>query len=144
MRKNLLKHILIFILLWSLGLGLILAYGFDVSGNHDYNRARLVGYMLQQYLGSHHYSHKKIDNDLSKAVYNLYLKQIDPQKRFLLKGDVEKLNAFSDKIDDEINSGKIKLPDIASKILLPDILKVQGMVRGLLSKDFDFSTDEYP
>ena len=143
MRKNLLKHVLIFFLLWSLVLGLILAYGFDVSGNHDYNRARVLGYMLQQYLGSHHYSHKKIDNDLSKAVFNLYLKQIDPQKRFLLKGDVEKLNVFSDKIDDEINSGKIKLHDTASKILSARAVKAQGMVRGLLSKDFDFSTEEY-
>ena len=54
----------------------------------DTNRARLLGHMIQQQLSNNHYSQKATDDALSLASFDLYLKQLDFQKRFLLLEDV--------------------------------------------------------
>jgi carboxyl-terminal processing protease len=113
-----------------------------VHGDYDNSRALLLSYILRQQLPFNHYSHKAIDDDLSRAAFDLYLKQLDSQKRFLLQSDVEKLQAYSTRIDDEINLGRLELPKVAAVIMDERIPQVQAMVREILAGDFDFSTDE--
>ncbi|MEJ2698143.1 MAG: carboxy terminal-processing peptidase [Desulfuromonadales bacterium] len=91
---------------------------------------------------ANHYSHKPIDDNLSRAAFDLYLKQLDSQKRFLLQGDVEKLQAYSTRIDDELNQGRLELPKVAAVIMDERIAQVQTMVQKLLAGKFDFSAHE--
>ncbi len=137
-----LRRSLVILLVWALCLGLVPVYGSAKADDFDYNRAKLLGYILQRYLNSHNFSHKKLDDGLSRNAFALYLKQLDSQKRFLLKEDVDKLKAYSDKIDDEINTAKIDLPEISSGILSRRIVHIRTMVNDILSGDFDFSKDE--
>ncbi|GAB4166173.1 MAG: carboxy terminal-processing peptidase [Geothermobacteraceae bacterium] len=106
------------------------------------SRARLLSYVLRQQLGQHHFSRKSFDNDLSEAAFDLYLKQLDFQKRFLLAADVDKLSAFADRIDDEINRGRIELPVLAHELLQKRIEQVRTMAGEILARDFDFNRDE--
>jgi carboxyl-terminal processing protease len=137
------KLLVITAMLFSLSFGLTAAYGFKEIGNYEYNRARLLSYMLRQFLLTHHFSHKKIDDDLSRASFDFYLKQLDVQKRFLLKEDVNRLKFYSDLIDDEINTGKMKLPEISINIFTKRAEKVQQSIKEILSNDFDFSKQEF-
>ncbi len=105
-------------------------------------RAKVISYILKTDLGRYHFTKKKIDDELSRAAFRVYLKQLDPQKRYLTKEDVAALRTYADKIDDEINSGNIDLPGKAEGILDRRIPEVAAMVREILSKDFDFSKDE--
>ncbi|MEJ2695562.1 MAG: carboxy terminal-processing peptidase [Candidatus Sulfobium sp.] len=118
------------------------AYGFQDLGNYEYNRARLLAYLVRRDLEAYHFTHKKIDDKFSEAAFGIYLKDLDGKKRFLLKDDVDKLRAYSDRIDDELNSGSLKLPDVGAAVLARRAAVVQDMVKGLLSKDFDFSKNE--
>ncbi len=118
------------------------ARAFENQGSYEYNRARLLAYVLRQDLETFHFTHRKIDKKLSGDAFALFLKQLDFQKRFLLKEDVEKLKAYSDHIDDEIKSARIELPDAAAKILEKRASTVQEMVKEILSRDFDFSKKE--
>lgn len=129
------------ILICFLSLGLPSANAFK-GKDHDRNRASLLAYMLKEHLGIHNFGHKKIDNAFSKNAFKLYLRQLDPQKRFLLQSDVKKLRAYSNRIDDEIQSGMIELPEVGAKVLAPRILKVETMIKELLSGDFDFARNE--
>ncbi|TYO99324.1 S41A family C-terminal processing peptidase-1 [Geothermobacter ehrlichii] len=106
------------------------------------SRARLLSYVLRQQLTQHHFSGKTFDDNLSKAAFDLYLKQLDFQKRFLLARDVEQLKVYADRIDDEINQGRIELPVIAGKLIEKRIRQVQTMAREILQQKFDFSRDE--
>ncbi|MBI5640760.1 MAG: carboxy terminal-processing peptidase [Nitrospirae bacterium] len=137
-----LRAILVLALISSLCLLLSSSFGFEESGGYEYNRAKLLAYILNKDLSGHHFSHKKIDDSISKAAFGLYLKQVDSQKRFLLKMDVEKLRTFSDLIDDELRSGKILFPEEVARILAERTVAVQKTVREILSRDFDFSVDE--
>jgi carboxyl-terminal processing protease len=106
-------------------------------------RAKLLSYILRDQLSRHHYSSKPIDDELSRAAFALYLKQLDSQKRFLLQADVTQLNAYATRIDDEINSGRIELPKLGARLLDERVDKARKIVRELLSADFDFSVQEY-
>ncbi len=116
------------------------ATGNDVD--FSYTRAQVISYLLRQQLPLHHYSHKPIDDALSKAAFGLFLKQLDSQKRFLLQSDVSQLQDFSDRIDDELNQGRIVLPSFAEEIMARRIADVKKLVEQLLAGDFDLQSQE--
>ena len=118
------------------------SFGAEAHGDFEENRAKLISYLIRQQLAANHYSNKVLDDDFSRAAFDIYLKQLDGQKRFLLKEDVRKLKVFSDRIDDEINQSKIQLPSLSSGILNARVAQARTMVREILAKDFDFSRKE--
>jgi len=101
----------------------------------DQKRNRLIGYILYKQLPSLHFSDKVFNDDLALAVFHLYIKQLDFQKRFLLKKDVEQLEAFAPYIDDNLADGRITLPDTGYDILSEKIDFVQRMVGTMLASD---------
>lgn len=107
------------------------------------NRARLLSYSIKSQLDTYHYSHKKIDDSLSVAAFDLYLKQLDFQKRFLLQADVARLKSYTRLIDDEMNSGQVELPKLAAAIMVDRIGKVQVMMQEILAGNFDLNRVEY-
>lgn len=101
----------------------------------DQKRNRLIGYILSKQLPSLHFSDKLFNDDLARAAFDLYIKQLDYQKRFLLKKDVEQLEAFAPYIDDNLVDGRITLPDTGYDILSEKIDLVQKMVATMLASD---------
>lgn len=107
----------------------------------DQNRARLLSYVLRRQVDNH-YSGKEINNDLSKAAFHLYLKQLDYQKRFLLKSEVAELRKFELHIDDEFLSGRITLSPLGQRLSANGIERARGIVKEIMAKPFDFTLDE--
>ncbi|OGR15767.1 MAG: tail-specific protease [Desulfobacterales bacterium GWB2_56_26] len=101
----------------------------------DTKRNRFIGYLLSKQLPTLHFSDKIVNDDLAMAAFHLYIKQLDYQKRFLLKKDVEQLKAFAPYIDDNLANGRISLPDTGYDILTEKISLVQTMVETMLSND---------
>jgi len=124
---------------------MLLSSGFasTPTGDYDSSRAKLLGYMMKESLPRNHYSHKTIDNQLSEAAFDLYIKGLDTQKRFLLKPDVVILDPYRKQIDDELRTGEIRFPLVTSEIIIDRLEETQKLVEQLLSKDFDFTIDEY-
>ena len=109
----------------------------------DSDRNRLIAYMLSHQLPAQHFGHKQLDDDLSRAAFALFLKQLDPRKRFLLQSDVDQLGAFADHIDDELRSGRMVLPDAGSQILTGRIRQVRSMIDAIMDRGFDPNREEY-
>ncbi|MGW8193675.1 MAG: carboxy terminal-processing peptidase [Desulforhopalus sp.] len=101
----------------------------------DQERNKLIGYILSKQLPALHFSDKVFDDELDKAIFHLYIKQLDFQKRFLLKSDVQQLAAFTPYIEDNLASGRISLPDTGYDILNEKIDLVQKMVEDMLEDD---------
>ena len=99
----------------------------------DQKRNRLIGYILSKQLPALHFSDKVMDDQLSRAAFSLYIKQLDYQKRFLLQQDVQQLEAFAPYIDDNLADGRITLPDAGYDILTEKINLVQKMVEQMLA-----------
>jgi carboxyl-terminal processing protease len=115
----------------------------DVSQAEYYvKRAKLLSYILRNKLTTLHYSHKKMDDQLSRDAFGLYLKQLDSQKRFLLADDVEQLRAYSTRIDDEIITGRIELPMVGAVLLKKRGEEVREIVRAIIADTIDLTGNE--
>ncbi len=108
----------------------------------DQKRNKLIGYMLYKQLPSIHFSDKEVDDELANASFDLYLKQLDFQKRFLLKDDVKELENYRFQIDDNLKKGTTVLPELGFNLLDQRIIEVEAMVKEILAGDFDLTKDE--
>ena len=107
----------------------------------DQNRARLLTYVLKRQV-ENHFSGKQIDDELSSAVFKLYIKQLDYQKRLLLAAEVEQLKIFEDRIDDEIESGRVILAPLAYRLLGNSVARAEKLVDQALAEPFSFDVPE--
>ena len=107
----------------------------------DQNRSRLLTYVLRRQV-ENHFSGKAVDDNLSRAAFDLYIKQMDYQKRLLLADEVEQLEVFADKIDDEIQSGRIILAPQAYRLLGNSVVRAEKLVEKALAEPFDFTIAE--
>lgn len=112
------------------------------DAGYETNRAKILSYLLREQLARNHYSHKVLDDELSVAAFDLYLKQLDAQKRFLLQGDVTRLRSHAARIDDEMNRGQFELPQLGADILRERVMRARQMVEEILAGDFDFTRHE--
>ncbi len=125
-------------------IGFLAGPALALQNGSDFNlrRDKLLSYLLRQQLTTNHYQPKAVDDTLSKAAFGLYLKQLDSQKRFLLKQDVARLQQFATKIDDELNQGVLELPAVSAAIQRKRVQQVRDMVHSLLATNFDFNHKE--
>lgn len=115
----------------------------DLKGEEpDEKRNQLIGYILSRQLPAIHFSDKKMNDAFSVAAFELYLKQLDFQKRFLLADDVEQLNAFSIWIDDNLVRGNIVLVRTGYDIFDERLRQVEKLVEPILKEDFEVNRDE--
>ncbi|OGX80876.1 tail-specific protease [Hymenobacter lapidarius] len=101
----------------------------------------LNGLMLQV-LSSQHYQPEKIDDAFSKRVFDLYLKNLDYRKQFLLASDVEELRRYQTQIDDQVKRGSREFLDLSTKLLSERTKEMQNLYHEILAKPFDFTTSE--
>ena len=105
-------------------------------------RNQLIGYMLDKELPVIHFSHKKMDKSLSMAAFNLYLKQLDYQKRFLLSSDVTVLRSFAPHIADNLEHATNVLPETGFNIMKERIGQVEKIAEQIMAAGFDVKSDE--
>ncbi|MBT4792470.1 MAG: carboxy terminal-processing peptidase [Halobacteriovoraceae bacterium] len=106
------------------------------------DKDEILGKLLQQTLENVHFSHKKIGDDLSKKAFKVYLERIDYGKQFLLEDDVEKLEKYKTKFDDQLVNGDLSIIRMTQKMLQTRIPMVATYVDTILKKDFDFKKKE--
>ncbi len=98
--------------------------------------------MIGKQLPDIHFSDKQMDDSLSKAAFELYLKQLDFQKRFLLQHDVDILKGYALLIDNELLQGDITLPQEGFDLLSVRIGQVEKMIPEILAAEIDFNRKE--
>jgi len=108
----------------------------------DASRNNLIGYMLSKQLPVMHFSDKVMNDDLAFSAFDLYLKQLDYQKRFLLQSDVDQLSILAPGIDTNLLNSTIILPDVGYKLLNARIGEVEEITKKLLAGGFDYNLDE--
>jgi len=108
----------------------------------DAGRNRLLAYMLSHQLTSQHFAHKSLDA-ISPAAFDLFLRQLDPRKRFLLKADALELRKLADHIDEDLRRGLSPLPDKGMEILNKRVREVELMTEELFDAGFDPFREDY-
>ncbi len=99
----------------------------------------LVGRMLAE----GHYSPQQIDDSFSAKVFDRYLGELDPEKNFFLKSDVELLKKkFGNRIDDELKGAPVLFVKEAGMIFTKRMLEADAIYKNILKAPFTFSKFE--
>lgn len=109
----------------------------------DQSRNFVLARILSRKLPGLHYSHKPLDDTLSREAFKLFLGSIDPRKEFLLASDVEQLHVHSTQIDDELKSGSPVLPDMAARLRNNRVKEVDSFVDEMISGTINFYKKEF-
>ena len=102
---------------------------------NDEERTKILSRVLRQHLSRLHFVRKNFDDKLSREAFALLLEQIDGQKRFLTEQDVRQLRFYETRIDDEMVTGRIELPEFCARLMRARVEDVEKMVEGLLDGD---------
>lgn len=89
-----------------------------------------------------HYDPVEVNDDFSGKAFDLYVKRLDPNKRFIYQSDFDDLSKFKTKIDDETLNGSYEFFDKSDQLISQRISEVAEIVLRLLEKPFDLNAKE--
>lgn len=108
----------------------------------EYSKEEVLTDLTVYILKNWHYSGRKIDDEFSQRVFNLYLNQLDYNKWFLTAGDILKLKQYEFKIDDELKRGTLVFYRLGAELLRKRISEIQGYIQEIMQEPCDFTLDE--
>jgi carboxyl-terminal processing protease len=89
-----------------------------------------------------HYDPVKIDDQFSEKAFELYIDNIDANKRLLLQSDIDKLSYFKTTIDDEIINGTYAFFDKSLEIIELRTDLTETFFEEILKQPMNFDKDE--
>lgn len=89
-----------------------------------------------------HYDPIAIDDDFSEKAFQLYIDNLDANKRLFLQSDIDELNYFKTTIDDEIINGTSVFFDKSIELIEQRTELTERFFEEILNKPMDFSKDE--
>ncbi|WP_337173097.1 carboxy terminal-processing peptidase [Paludisphaera sp.] len=90
-----------------------------------------------------HMAHPVIDDDIAVKWCDNFLKDLDPQKNYFLKADVEEFKKEATDLDDQVRRGDVSFARRVFDRFLERQDQRYKTVMDLLAKPFDFTVDEY-
>ncbi|MFO0954743.1 MAG: carboxy terminal-processing peptidase [Isosphaeraceae bacterium] len=103
---------------------------------------QLTARVVVQLLERGHMAKPKIDDEIAKKWCKTFLKELDPQKIYFVKADIDEFMAQATTLDDKIREGDI---DFARKVFDRYLKRSDerlAAVNELLTGKFDFNVDE--
>jgi carboxyl-terminal processing protease len=119
---------------------LFVATGFYMKAQ-DESESILVQAINMSLQGAH-YDPPVVDDAFSQKAFDLYLKNIDGNKRLLLASDTVQLVDYRNEIDNEINDGTYKLFDLSLELIQKQTKVTEGYFEDILAKPFSFTENE--
>jgi len=110
---------------------------FDTS-----NKDNLVIQLITNILDQGHYLDKEIDDEFSEKVFNTFLENLDPYKRYFYMSDIEEFSKFKYTIDDDFKNPNLDFFDLVYERYNNRMSESEKIFSKILSKPFDFSKDE--
>ncbi len=81
--------------------GALFAFKIKSSESIDPEKDKMLLELLALVIEKGHYKPPKIDDTFSKGVYNDYIEELDPGKRFFLQSDIIEFSKFENSLDDQ-------------------------------------------
>jgi len=126
-------------------LTLLLAFAscsFTTTTFEDPDKDKLLLQLITYVLEQGHFNPKEINDEFSEGVFNHYLKQIDPFKRYFYLSDIKEFETYKTEIDDQILDFEVDFFNLTYKRLLQRIDESKEIYKGIFSQAFDYTIDE--
>ncbi|WP_299119872.1 carboxy terminal-processing peptidase [uncultured Winogradskyella sp.] len=99
---------------------------------------QLITYLLDQ----GHFDPQEINDDFSANVFEEYLNNLDPFKRYFYASDIKEFEVYKTKLDDQIKGYDVSFFNLTHDRLLQRIAESKKIYTNILEKPFDFSKNE--
>ncbi|WP_179336999.1 carboxy terminal-processing peptidase [Winogradskyella ludwigii] len=126
-------------------LALLIAFAscsFTSKKFEDPDKDKLLIQLITYLLDQGHFEPKDINDDFSENVFDDYLNNLDPFKRYFYASDIKEFEAYRDEIDDQIKAYDVSFFNLTHERLLERIAESKELYTGILEKSFDFSKEE--
>lgn len=126
-------------------LTLLLAFAscsFTAKSFEDNDKDKLLVQLITYVLEQGHFDPKDMDDDFSVAVYEDYLNQIDPFRRYFHQSDIDEFAKYKNQIDDQIMAYDLAFFNLTHDRLVQRIEESKQIYNEILEQPFDFSVDE--
>ncbi len=130
-------NILILVLLFAFG-----SCSFTSKVSNDPNKDKLLIQIITLALEQLHFEPKDLDDDFSKDVYDTFLNQIDPLKRYFLKSDIEEFERYKNELDDQIKAYDVSFFNLVYNRLVKRVDETKVIYKTILDKPFDYTIQE--
>ncbi len=131
-------------------LGLSVSYGFASLSKRDtlelkskpiYGKeAKVISYVLD----NNHYRKLRLNDSLSSAILDRYVKELDNNKSYFIASDLKDFEKYRFKIDDLTRNENIEPAyEIYNVFRKRYKERMEYVMRNLIDQEFDYSVDEY-
>ena len=90
----------------------------------------------------HHISHHKIDDEISKKLLKTFLEQLDPQKMYFMKADIEEFKKYETELDDLLKVGNADFAFMVYDRYTKRLDERLPLAQKLIDADHDFTAEE--
>lgn len=129
-------------LIITLALAASVALIASVFPKENKDKESLTLQVLMAVLDRLHFAPKDIDDSLSQEIYSEFLNEMDRNKRFLLKSEVNRLATFENSIDDQINASSFEFFDLMNTSIENGISRAKTIYDEVIKEDISLSMDK--
>jgi carboxyl-terminal processing protease len=116
------------------------AGGADEGGNQTENKTILQTVVAIMEQG--HFAPRPIDDAFSQSVYDKTLENLDFEKKFFLKSDIDALNPYRNKIDDEIKDNSLEFFDKVNALFVKRVNDAEKYYKEILVNPYSFNGND--
>ncbi len=113
-----------------------------VDSLHPDSKHAVSSKKIAQLLRQYHYDHKKIDDEISAEMLDLYISRYDRNRMYFLASDIAKFEQFRYTLDDGIRTGNLEPAYIIFNTLKTRVAQRMLYIEQRLRQQFDFNVDE--
>lgn len=126
-------------------LTLLLAFAscsFTTQTLENDDKDKMLVQLITMVLEQGHFDPKDINDEFSKSVFEDYLGQIDPYKRYFYDSDIKEFEQFKTQLDNQIMAYDVAFFNLTNERLLLRMEESHEISEEVLANAFDFEKDE--
>ena len=105
---------------------------------HDRTASRVVAQLMQR----DHLLALPLDDTISKRAFDMYVKNLDPQKIYFAQSDIKEFSKWQSTIDDQMKKGEFDIAYTVFKRYLERVNERVELALELIDTEHDFTIDE--
>ncbi|MDC9723886.1 MAG: carboxy terminal-processing peptidase [Urechidicola sp.] len=135
MRRNL-KYI-IPVLLLALTL-----FSFSLENRKGDNKDKILIYLLKNLLASNHFEPNEINDEFSIEVFDNFIENLDPAKRYFIQSDIDEFEKYKTQIDNQILNDEVDFFNLVYARFLQRVEEAKTYYVEILDTPYNFSNDD--
>ncbi len=138
MRTKLTTHfLLLFLLVSSISFA-----NLKITNDQDPEKDKVLISVLNYMLTKGHYNQKELNDDFSEMVFNNFIADLDPSKRYFTKIDIKEFSKYKYQIDNQLKESDITFYSLVYGRFLEKIKNAKNYYNTILKKPFNYKKDE--